>query len=130
IRCPEEQHAESLLFCLKTDGHNAAKSLLECKFAEAADGLFLFQSGERVVAKVAETQQSAEASHQADEIIVQAFVLCGAAEFITQPDRDDGRRALRVPVMKKERSSGKPHDTQDPVQGLRKHALNFPADKT
>ena len=129
VRRAEKQDSESLLLGLKADGHHAAKSLRERQFAEATDGLLFFESRERVVTKVAETQQAAEPRHKADEIIVQALILSCAAKIITQPDGNDGSRALRIPVMQKERASRKPNHAQNSIQGLRQHALNLAADK-
>ena len=70
VRSTEEQNAKSLFLGLQADGHDAAQPLSERQFAEATDGLFLVQGGERIVTKIAETQQAAETSHQADQVIV------------------------------------------------------------
>src|SRR5260370_33556469 len=96
VRRSEKEHAERLLLRLKADGYDAAKTLRERQFAESADGLFFFERREGVVAQVAKTQQAAEARHQADEIIVQAFVLGGAAEIITQAHVPHGSRPPRL----------------------------------
>ena len=130
VWCAEQQHAKSLFFGLEADGHDAAQSLCQCQFTETADGFLFFQSRKRVVAKIAESQQSSETRHEVDEIIVQAFVLCGAAKFIAQSHGHDGGRPLRVPMMQEESSSWKAHHAEDAVQGLREHALNFAADET
>src|SRR5215471_16249463 len=115
---------------LKADGHHAAQSLSESQFAEAADGFFLVESGERIVAKVAEAEQAAEAGDQADEVVVETLVLRGAAEFVGQPNGHNGSWPLRIAMVEEERSGGKAHNAEDTVQSLREHALNFAADKT
>ena len=129
IRGPEKEHAEGLLLGLKADDHHAAKPVRERQLAESADGLFLFESRKGVVAKVAKSQQAAEARHQADEIIVQIFVLSDAAEFLTQAHGNDGSGPLRVTVVQKERAGRQPHNAQHAVEGLRQHALNLAAHK-
>src|SRR6266704_3199169 len=52
-----------------------------------------------------------------------------AAKIITQPDGNDGSRALRIPVVQKERAGRKPNHAQNAIQGLREHALDLAADK-
>ena len=130
VRCAEEEHAERLFFGLQADGHHAAKRLRERQLAEPSDGFFLFEGRERIVTKIAKSQQSAKARHQADEIIIQAFILCDPAKLVTQAHGHDGGRTLRITVMKEESAGWQTHNTQHAVQSLRQHALNLAAHKT
>src|SRR5690348_12548701 len=118
IRGAEQENPKGLLLGLKADGHHTAQSLSQSQFAEAADGFFLVEGGERVVAKVAESQQATEARHQTDKIVVQAFVLCDAAKFIGQTNGDDRGWSLRITVVEEQRAGGEAHDTEDTVQSL------------
>ena len=129
VRCSEKQHPEGLLFGLQADGHHAAQPLRESQLAESPDGLFFFERREGVIAQVTKAKQASEARHQTDEIIVQAFVLSGAAKFVTQAHGNDRRGAQRITVVQKERPGGQPHNTQHAVQRLRQHALNLAAHK-
>ena len=80
----KEKNAKRVLLGLKADGHDAAKTLREGKLAEAAYGLFAFESGDGdVIAKSAETQEAAETRNESNEIIVQPLLLRGPAEIIT-----------------------------------------------
>ena len=115
---------------MQADGHHAAKRLRERQLAEPSDGFFLFEGRERIVTKIAKSQQSAKARHQADEIIIQTFILCDPAKLVTQAHGHDGGRTLRITVMKEESAGWQTHNTQHAVQSLRQHALNLAAHKT
>src|SRR5215469_12984612 len=82
VRSSEKENAKRLFFGLQAYGYDAAQTLRQSQLAETADGLFLVQSGEGIVAQIAKSEQAAEARHQADQVIVKSFVLSGAAEFI------------------------------------------------
>ena len=126
----EEEDTENLLLGLQADADDAAESLGQSQLAEAADGLFLLvEGGEGIVAQIAEGHQAANASHQADEVVVQALSLRGAAEIVAQANRDHGSGTLGIAVMEEQRAGGKAHDTQDTIEGLREHALDFAADE-
>jgi len=63
----------------------------------------LFREREGIIAKIAKSEQAAETRHQADQVVVEAFILRDAAEIIAEShgdhesapaDRRDARRAL------------------------------------
>jgi hypothetical protein len=84
VRSAKEKNAKGVLLGLQADGHDAAKTLREGQLAEAAYGLFAFESGDGVViAKIAETQKAAETRNESNEIIVKPLLLRGPAEVIT-----------------------------------------------
>src|SRR5215472_92835 len=86
VRGAEKQDAESLLLGLETDGHDAAQTLCKSKLPETADGFFSVERGKGIVAQITKSEQAAEAGDEADEIVVQFFVLRRAAELITKAD--------------------------------------------
>src|SRR5439155_11062698 len=124
---PEQQYSERLFFCLQADGDNAPQILLERKMPESANGLFFFQRAQRIVAQVAEAKQSAKARDQADEIIIQAFLLHGSAKLIVESYGDHRSRPLRIALVKKQRAGRQTYDAQHTVQRLREHAVNHAA---
>src|SRR5208283_1993434 len=93
------------------------------------DGLVFFEGGEIVLAEIAKAEQTAEAGDEADEIVVEPFFLCHAAEFIGNAGGNDGSGPGGVAVMEKKRTSGKANHAENAVVGLREHALNFAADE-
>src|SRR5208337_16357 len=124
-----EDAAEGLFLGLQTDDHNAAQAVLESEFAEIANGLVFFEGGEIVVAEIAETEQAAESGDEANEIVVEPLFLCDAAELVGNAGGNDGGGSGGVAVMKEKRAGGQANDTENTVEGLGKHALNFAADE-
>src|SRR5262249_42405383 len=111
-------------------GHDAAQTLCKSKLPETADGFFSVERGKGIVAQITKSEQAAEAGDEADEIVVQFFVLRRAAELITKADSHHRGGALRITVMQEQRASGKSHDAEDAIQSLREHSLNLAADET
>jgi len=118
-----------LFLGLQADDDDAAQAVLEGEFAETADGLVFFESGEIVVAEIAEAEQTAEAGDESDEIIVESLFLSDAAEFIGDAGGDDGSGPVRVAVMQEKCTSRKANDAENTIEGLSKHALDFAADE-
>src|SRR5256885_1559874 len=115
---------------MQADSDNAPKILLERKMSEPANGFFFFQRAQRIVAQVAEAKQPAQARDQADEIIVQAFLLHRSAKLIVEPHGHHRSRPLRIALVEKQRARRQAYDAQHTVQRLREHAVNLAADET
>src|ERR1700676_147742 len=89
VRGAQQQQTESLFLGLQADDHHTAQAVAESEFAEAADGLIFFERAEIVVAQIAESEKTAEAGNQADQIVVETFFLGDAAKIIGNTGGDD-----------------------------------------
>ena len=130
VRRAEQQHAKRLLLGLQADGNHASQSLPQRQFAKSPYGLIFFKRGQRIVSQIAETQQSAEARHQPHQVVIEAFLLRGAAEFVAQSDRHHGSRPLGIAVVQKKSPRRQAHHAQDSIQRLRQHPLDLSSHKT
>ena len=63
-------------------------------------------------------------------MVVESFLLRGAAEIVAQPGGDHRGRAGRIAVVQEQRAGGNAHDAKNAVERLREHALNLSAHKT
>src|SRR5208337_149467 len=64
-----------------------------------------------------------------NEIVVEPLFLCDAAELVGNAGGNDGGGSGGGAVMKEKRAGGQANDTENTVEGLGKHALNFAADE-
>ena len=118
-----------MILGLKADDDDAAQALAQSQFTEATNGFVFFERVSLSSRRSRKLRKPSGAETGADKVVVKASFLGDAAKFIRNSGRDNGSRTGRVAVVQEQSAGWKANDSENAIECLRQHALNFTSNK-